>query len=54
MPTYYYQFIQIRTYRPNIIMLIGGGAGVITSLVRIDGILRIPQDISDLSEESHF
>lgn len=29
---------------------IGGGAGVITSLVRADGIIRIPQDVSGLSE----
>jgi molybdate-binding protein len=31
-------------------MPIGGGAGVITSLVRADGIIRIPQDMSGLSE----
>lgn len=31
-------------------MPIGGGAGVITSLVRADGILRIPQEVSGLSE----
>ncbi|MHB8908994.1 MAG: molybdopterin biosynthesis protein [Syntrophales bacterium] len=29
---------------------IGGGAGVITSLVRADGIIRIPQEIDGLSE----
>jgi molybdenum cofactor synthesis domain-containing protein len=29
---------------------IGGGAGVITSIVRADGIIRIPQDVSGLSE----
>ena len=29
---------------------IGGGAGVITSLVRADGIIRIPQEINGLSE----
>ncbi len=31
-------------------MPIGGGAGVITSLVRADGILRIPQELDGLSE----
>ncbi|MEW6439538.1 MAG: molybdopterin biosynthesis protein [bacterium] len=29
---------------------IGGGAGVISSLVRADGILRVPQELSGLSE----
>jgi len=29
---------------------IGGGAGVITSLVRADGILRIPQDVNGIAE----
>ena len=29
---------------------IGGGAGVITSIVRADGIIRIPQEVSGLSE----
>ena len=78
MPTYYYQFVPIRTCRRNIIMLIansstgsedftsalieelgnvggktvampiGGDAGVITSLVRADRILRTPQDVSGL------
>ena len=32
----------------TVAMPIGGGAGVITSLVRADGILRIPQDVSGL------
>lgn len=31
-------------------MPIGGGAGVITSLVRADGIIRIPQEVSGLAE----
>jgi molybdenum cofactor synthesis domain-containing protein len=31
-------------------MPLGGGAGVITSLVRADGIIRIPQEVSGLSE----
>jgi len=31
-------------------MPIAGGAGVITSLVRADGIIRIPQDVNGLSE----
>ena len=31
-------------------MPIAGGAGVITSLVRADGIIRIPQEVSGLSE----
>jgi molybdenum cofactor synthesis domain-containing protein len=31
-------------------MPIGGGAGVITSIVRADGILRIPQDVNGVSE----
>ena len=31
-------------------MPIGGGAGVITSIVRADGILRIPQDVNGISE----
>jgi putative molybdopterin biosynthesis protein len=34
----------------NVAMPIGGGAGVITSLVRADGILRIPQEVSGLAE----
>jgi molybdenum cofactor synthesis domain-containing protein len=34
----------------TVAMPIGGGAGVITSLVRADGILRIPQEVSGLSE----
>jgi molybdenum cofactor synthesis domain-containing protein len=34
----------------TVAMPIGGGAGVITSLVRADGIVRIPQDVSGLSE----
>ena len=34
----------------TVAMPIGGGAGVITSLVRADGIIRIPQDVSGLSE----
>jgi putative molybdopterin biosynthesis protein len=31
-------------------MPLGGGAGVITSLVRADGIIRIPQDLNGLAE----
>ncbi|MDO9229104.1 MAG: hypothetical protein Q7U03_06020 [Syntrophales bacterium] len=58
MTTYYYQFIQIRTCRPNIIMLIAGSSAgsedFTPSIVRADGSLRISQDVSDLSEESHF
>lgn len=34
----------------GVAMPIGGGAGVITSLVRADGIIRIPQEVSGLSE----
>lgn len=34
----------------TVAMPIGGGAGVITSLVRADGILRIPQEVSGLAE----
>ncbi len=34
----------------TVAMPIGGGAGVITSLVRADGILRIPQEVEGLSE----
>ena len=34
----------------SVAMPIGGGAGVITSLVRADGIVRIPQEVSGLAE----
>ena len=34
----------------SVAMPIGGGAGVITSLVRADGILRIPQEVSGVAE----
>jgi molybdenum cofactor synthesis domain-containing protein len=34
----------------SVAMPIGGGAGVITSLVRADGIIRIPQEVSGLAE----
>jgi molybdenum cofactor synthesis domain-containing protein len=34
----------------TVAMPIGGGAGVITSLVRADGLLRIPQEVSGLAE----
>ncbi len=34
----------------SVAMPIGGGAGVITSIVRADGIIRIPQEVSGLSE----
>jgi molybdenum cofactor synthesis domain-containing protein len=34
----------------NVAMPIGGGAGVITSLVRADGIIRIPQEVSGIAE----
>ncbi|MDD5099617.1 MAG: molybdopterin biosynthesis protein [Syntrophales bacterium] len=34
----------------RVAMPIGGGAGVITSLVRADGILRIPQEVSGFAE----
>jgi len=58
MPTYYYQFIQIRTCRPNIIVLIAGSStcseDLTPALMRAYGILRISQDVSGLSEESHF
>jgi putative molybdopterin biosynthesis protein len=46
---------QVRTIIGNVggkavAMPIAGGAGVITSLVRADGIIRIPQEVSGISE----